>query len=221
MVLENPYIRVFTDGACKNNGKKNAKGGFGIYIDTNLNFIETRTFSGPVEDPTNNRCELLAIVMGLYVIHRHLKTIVRFKPDVTISIEDIELSLYTDSQYSYNCAVKWINNWSRNNWVKANGEDVKNIDMLSDIDKYTKLILVHNHRGIRFHHVRSHRPRPKGSKKTDEYRIWYGNDLADRLANHGVQMKNQEDGDMDLSDEDLKMIGISREAFEGYRNKKD
>lgn len=217
MALVNPYIRVFTDGACKNNGKKNAKGGFGIYIDTNLNFIETRTFSQPVDNPTNNRCELLGIVMGLYIIYRHLKTIIKLNPDVFISVEDIDISLYTDSKYSYDCAVKWINNWKKRGWVKSNGEKVKNIDLLRDLDKYTKLIIVHNHKGIKFHHVRSHKPEPKCSKNKDEYRIWFGNDLADRLANHGVEMKNENEDEMELTDKELKYIGVSRETFERYK----
>ena len=217
MILENPYIRVFTDGACKNNGKKGARGGFGVYIDPNLNFIEARTFSRPVDNPTNNRCELLAIVMGLYIIYRHLKFITKYKPDVTISIEDIELSLYTDSKYSYDCAVKWINNWKKRGWKKANGDDVKNVDLLADLDKYTKLILVHNHKGIKFHHVRSHRPKPKGGEDTEEYRSWFGNDLADRLANHGVEMKSDYEDEMELSDKELKHVGMSREKFERYK----
>ena len=52
-------LKVYTDGACSNNGKLNAKAGFGVYFGKN----DSRNISKRViGKQTNNVAELLAII---------------------------------------------------------------------------------------------------------------------------------------------------------------
>ena len=54
-------ITIFTDGACVNNGKRNAKGGVGIYYQDN--YKPNVSISLKDSKPTNNKAELTAIKM--------------------------------------------------------------------------------------------------------------------------------------------------------------
>ena len=59
-IIGDDILKVFTDGACNNNGRENAKAGFGVYFGPN----DGRNVSEPVPSPlpqTNNVGELLAI----------------------------------------------------------------------------------------------------------------------------------------------------------------
>ena len=69
------------------------------------------------------------------------------------------------------------NNWQRN--VKGKNKPIKNLDIIKKIrfysDKY-KII---------FKHIKSHKMEPK-NKNSLEYRDWYGNNMADKLARKGA-----------------------------------
>ena len=126
-------IQIFTDGACVNNGKKNALAGYGIHFPNN----EYEGISKPflIKPITNQRAEL-------YAIHEAL-TIVSNEINKTIEI-------YTDSQYSIDCFTKWINRWEINNWKSRDGKIIKNLDIIKPIYKLIK------QNNVIFYHVRSH-----------------------------------------------------------------
>ena len=63
-------IHVYTDGACSNNGKPDAKAGFGVYFGENDNRNLSETFTGP---QTNNRAELLAIIRALTILRESIE----------------------------------------------------------------------------------------------------------------------------------------------------
>lgn len=154
---------VFTDGACSNNGKKNAYAGIGIHFpneeldDISLPFQKT-----PI---TNQRAELFAILTALETIQ---------KGDILQSYG--KTIIYTDSKYSIDCLTKWIKGWISRGWVGSNGQAVKNKDLISAIYK----IINKNKGKIQFKHVRSH------TKKTDYASV--GNRTADTLATEGAGM---------------------------------
>ena len=128
---ENDYINIYTDGACINNGKKNAKAGIGIYISDN--FTVSEKLNGL---PTNQRAELYAILKALLIID-----IIKYK----------NIHIYTDSMYSINCITKWVKNWKKNGWKDSKKKDIKNKDLINNIDKiYSK----YNH--IYFKHIQAH-----------------------------------------------------------------
>ncbi len=79
-----------------------------------------------------------------------------------------EVELYTDSKYVKDGLTKWIFNWKKNGWKTANKKPVKNVELWQELDKAEQR---HN---INWHWVKGH--------DGDEM-----NDLADRLANEGME----------------------------------
>ena len=63
-------IRVYTDGSCINNGKKNARGGVGVWFGEN----DPRNISKKLNSvkPTNQSAELTAILMTLDLLNETL-----------------------------------------------------------------------------------------------------------------------------------------------------
>ena len=59
-----PIINVYTDGACSNNGKPDARAGFGIWFGEGDNRNTSESFTGP---QTDNRAELLAIIKEMTI----------------------------------------------------------------------------------------------------------------------------------------------------------
>ena len=127
---ENP-IYIYTDGACKNNGKKNAIAGIGVYIKDICDISER--IKGK---QTNQRAELYAILKSLKIININ---------DYTSII------IYTDSQYSINCITKWIKNWIKNNWKDKHNKPVKNKDLIEPIYNIYK-----TNNNIKFTHILAH-----------------------------------------------------------------
>lgn len=157
--MERKTIKVYTDGACQNNGKENAKAGVGIYFGKD----DPRNISIPLEGKiqTNNRAELTAILMTLEILYR-----------TEILLDKI--IIFTDSKYSIDCVTKWIVNWKKNGWVNSSGISVKNKDLISKIDY--KLAMFIN---LELVYVKAH------TKGTDENSI--GNRAADKLATEGIE----------------------------------
>ena len=104
-------INAFTDGACSNNGKQNAKAGIGIFFEEN----DPRNVSRRVDGKqTNNTAELTAIVVVFDILR-----------------EDIEqgkkIVIHSDSEYSINCMTKWGVKWAQDNWSK---KTIKNLELV-------------------------------------------------------------------------------------------
>ena len=69
VVKFNPDYYVYTDGACSNNGKKNALSGIGIFFGIDDN----RNISKKIEGKqTNNTAELSAIIETYYIIQNDI-----------------------------------------------------------------------------------------------------------------------------------------------------
>lgn len=152
-------IKVYVDGACRNNGKPTAKAGVGVYFGED----DSRNISKPLDGDiqTNNRAELTAMLISLQLL---LKT------------EDVELDqfkVYSDSKYSIDCITKWISGWKRNNWKTSSNEPVKNKDLIESI--YDNMI---QFRDLEFVYIKAH------TTEMDEDSI--GNRWADKLATLGA-----------------------------------
>jgi ribonuclease HI len=150
---------IFLDGGCIFNGKKNAIGGIGIFNQTDDLKISKKivytTFNKPV---TNNICELYAILVAIEAY----------------SNDKTGLRIITDSQYCYNIFTKWAISWKKNDWKKKGGP-ILNLDLIKKI--YSKVLLY----DIKFQHCNSHTKEPD-NKNSSEYKVWYGNFIADKLA---------------------------------------
>ena len=145
---------VFTDGAVTGNNKNNPnrKGGIGVWS-------EKDSFSGKVEKPTNNICELLAIKKALEM----------FPEKITI---------VTDSEYCIKSLTVWIKIWKKNGWITSSKKPVLNKELLQEIDELIQI------KKPKFKHIKSHMKEPDDFE-SEEYKLWYGNMKADSLANQG------------------------------------
>src|SRR5690606_9282302 len=96
-------IRIYTDGAAQGNP---GPGGCGVILKYN-DFM--KELSGGFRLTTNNRMELLAVIMGLE----------------TIKKDGIPVNIYSDSEYVVKAVEQgWL--W---NWEKKNFKDKKNADL--------------------------------------------------------------------------------------------
>lgn len=109
-------ITVYTDGACKGNGKTDSDlGGFGVVI-----YYENGTHRkiwGGDNATTNNKMELTAAIVAL-----------EYCPD------DTPITLYTDSKYVLDGITKWINGWRKKGWKKSDGKAVLNLELWQKLD---------------------------------------------------------------------------------------
>lgn len=155
-------INIYTDGSTINNGKPNASGGYGVYFPDFplLNLSEPFLLSVP----TNQKTELYALLkcfQQCYILSRENK--------------NYEFHVYSDSDYSIKCLTTWIKSWVKNNWKKADGKSVKNIEIIKPLyEEYNKVI-----DKIVIKHINSH------TGKKDIHSI--GNDTADKLAMIGTK----------------------------------
>ena len=162
-------VSVFTDGSSINNGKPNAKGGYGVWFSDN----DIRNISVPLleDNPTNNKAELQAIISALQILILEKST-------------NKNIFIYSDSNYCIQAITKWSKNWSKNNWMTKNNTPVTNKDkFILALDLYNKFY------NIQFIHVNSHLSEPS-IKNSKEYFEWYGNKQVDILAVNGAKQSN-------------------------------
>lgn len=105
------HVEIFTDGSCLGNP---GPGGWGALM--RCDGVE-KTFSGAVEDTTNNRMELFAAICALEHLTRRS----------TVAIT-------TDSTYVQKGVTEWLSGWKRNQWRTAAKKPVKNKDLWERLD---------------------------------------------------------------------------------------
>jgi len=110
----NDILKIYTDGSSLANGKVGSRAGVGVFFgDGDPRNVSERLDGEP---QTNQRAELQAIVRAL--------EIAPLKQPVQI---------FSDSQYSINCVTQWAHGWKRKGWVTAQGEEVKNQDIIRTV----------------------------------------------------------------------------------------
>lgn len=123
MSIEQKLV-IYTDGAAIGNP---GKGGYGIVM---LWGKARKEMSQGFEHTTNNRMELLAVIVALESIK---------KPDIQIHV-------YTDSKYVCDAIEKkWIFGWQKIGW-----KNKKNVDLWK---RFMPLYKTHN---VKFHWVKGH-----------------------------------------------------------------
>jgi len=152
-----PTTHIFTDGACTNNGKRNANAAWGFIVVDNHHKVLERG-SGPIpksEPQTNQRAELQALLNGL-------KTAKQYPGFIKI---------WSDSQYSINCASVWGKSWQRKGWTKQGG-------VIQHLDLVKQLVSATEQMGHRLEYKWL-----KGHKAGSEYEFpWMFNHQVDSLA---------------------------------------
>lgn len=129
-------VIIHTDGSCLGNP---GPGGWAARLACN---DTVKTLSGGFALTTNNRMEIYAAVMALEALTR-----------------PCTVSLHTDSRYVCDAVEKrWLANWQRKNWKKADGKPVLNQDLW---ELLLKELARHK---VRFHWVEGH----AGHKENEE-----------------------------------------------------
>lgn len=153
-----PTTHIFTDGACTNNGKRNANAAWGfIVVDNNHRVLNKG--SGPIpksEPQTNQRAELQALLNGLNAARQYPGFI----------------KIWSDSQYSINCASVWGKSWQRKGWTKQGGV-IQHLDLVKQLVSATEQM---GHR-LEYKWLKGH----KGGSAQYEF-PWMFNHQVDSLA---------------------------------------
>lgn len=136
------FVKLFTDGAAR--GNPEGPGGYGSilqYVDKNGTLHE-REFSAGYKKTTNNRMELMAVIVGLEALT---------KP---CDVEVISDSKYVTDAFNQH----WIEGWLKRNWKNSAKQDVKNIDL------WQRLLKAKSPHNVMFTWVKGHAGHPENER---------------------------------------------------------
>jgi ribonuclease HI len=127
-------VHIFTDGACSGNP---GPGGYGIIMEwVGKNY--KREFSEGYRQTTNNRMELLAVIVAL----EKMKS------------SEVSITVFSDSRYVVDAIEKnWLNQWERKQFKK-----VKNPDL------WKRFLRIYNPEITRFEWVKGHNDHPQNER---------------------------------------------------------
>lgn len=124
IMQQRPKIYLYTDGAASGNP---GPGGYGVVLKC---LDRSKEMSGGYARTTNNRMELLAVIIGLEAI----------------LWDNAEIEIYSDSQYVVNAINQdWISDWERRNFKK-----VKNVDL------WQRFLPLYRRHRVTFHWIKGH-----------------------------------------------------------------
>jgi ribonuclease HI len=150
-------IIVAVDGACRNNGRSDARAAYGVYFNIDSRFNRAGLLDkGPM---TNQRAEITAAFEACKMCLRMLNT-----PDFFQKIGQIVIK--SDSTYLVNSMVTYVEKWRLNNYTSSRGRPVVNADLLRGLDEIVVWLEEEEGVDVRFWHV------PRAQNKQ-----------ADKLAN--------------------------------------
>jgi ribonuclease HI len=126
-------VHIYTDGACSGNP---GNGGYGIIMewvdkpDLLPGKSYKKEFSQGFKKTTNNRMELLAVIVALEQLKK----------------EGVDVTVFSDSKYVVDSVTKgWINNW-----VKKGFKNIKNTDL------WKRFLKVYGKHKVNFKWVKGH-----------------------------------------------------------------
>ena len=127
-----PHIELYTDGACSGNP---GKGGYALIL---VSGPHRKEISQGFIRTTNNRMELLAVIVGLEMI----------------KIPDSEVHVYSDSKYVVDSvSKKWVHGWEKKGFAKR-----KNADL------WKRFLLVFRKHRVTFHWIKGHNEHPMNER---------------------------------------------------------
>ena len=124
------HVTIHTDGSCLGNP---GPGGYGVIMEHNG---REKELSGGFRRTTNNRMEILAVIIGLESL-----------------MEPCSVTVYSDSRYVVDAIEKgWARKWRANGWMRNKRERALNPDLweraLTALDKHeVELRWVKGHAG--------------------------------------------------------------------------
>ncbi len=125
-------ITIYTDGAAKGNP---GNGGYGVVM---LYKKHRKELSGGFRMTTNNRMELLAVIVGLE----------------TLKNEGSRVTIYSDSKYVVDSVEKgWLWNWEKKGFVKKKNPDL-----------WRRFIPAYKRHRVKFQWVKGHAGIPENER---------------------------------------------------------
>ena len=163
-------MHIFTDGACPNNGKRNANAAWGCLLVSDDGYIILDRLSGAIplsESQTNQRAELTALLRGVELAEKQFGRL----NDVN------KVQIWSDSEYSINCASVWGPKWKAKGWKKQGG-DIQHLDLIRVlVEKTLALGFKIEYRWLKGH---------KGGESQHAF-PWMFNHQVDALANSALR----------------------------------
>lgn len=128
-------VTIYTDGACLNN--PDGPGGYGAVLLHEKNGKKyKKELSGGFENTTNNRMELMAVIVALEA----LKTPCKVK-------------VYSDSKYIVDAInLGWVDKWQRFGWYR----DAKRKSKAKNVDLWKRLLAAMHPHNVEFEWVKGH-----------------------------------------------------------------
>lgn len=100
-------VAIYTDGACSGNP---GPGGYGVVLEYGK---QTRELSGGFARTTNNRMEIMAVIVGLSALK-----------------EPCEVTVISDSRYVVDAIQKgWVKKWRAQGWMRNKRDKALNVDL--------------------------------------------------------------------------------------------
>jgi ribonuclease HI len=135
-------VTIYTDGAAR--GNPNGPGGYGAviqYVDPRGELHE-KELSGGYVKTTNNRMELMAVIVALEALNR-----------------PCQVDLYSDSSYVIKAFTEgWLNSWIAKGWKRGKNDPVKNVDL------WQRLLQAKEPHTVTFHWVKGHAGHPENER---------------------------------------------------------
>ena len=100
-------VIIYTDGSSRGNP---GPGGYGAIL---LSGKHVKEQSGGYKKTTNNRMELMAVIVAIEALRM-----------------PSEVEVFSDSKYVINAMAKgWMHGWRQRGWAKADKKPLKNVDL--------------------------------------------------------------------------------------------
>ena len=127
-------INIYTDGSSIGNP---GPGGYGLIMEwVGENLI--KEFSKGFIETTNNRMELLAVIIGLELLKK----------------DGFNVVVFSDSKYVVDAVKKkWLFEWKKNNFKKK-----KNIDL------WKRFLIVYKKHNVKFEWIKGHNNHPQNER---------------------------------------------------------
>ncbi|MCC5944996.1 MAG: ribonuclease HI [Bernardetiaceae bacterium] len=134
--LTNPnLVELYTDGASRGNP---GPGGYGVVLISRA-YNRRKEFAEGFKKTTNNRMELLAVIIGLEALRK----------------DGMEVHVYSDSKYVVDAVEKkWILGWEKKNFIAKGGSERINSDL------WRRFLKIYRKHKVVMHWVKGHAGHP-------------------------------------------------------------
>lgn len=141
-MIINKKVTIYTDGSAR--GNPDGPGGYGTvlqYVDAKGK-VHEREFSAGYKKTTNNRMELMAVIIGLEALTKPCQA------------EVVSDSKYVTDAFNQH----WIDNWIKKGWKTSGNKPVKNIDL------WERLLKAKQSHQVTFTWVKGHDGHPENER---------------------------------------------------------